>query len=268
VKITPFWPSLVLFATITIVPAARAAGAPAGWSVNVGGGALFAPAFPGSSDYQLRALPSVRVSYGDRFAASYEQGVSYIVAQSDRWSLAPLLKVDFGRDADGKGSFVVAGSRSEALRGFADIDTTLQAGARVGFADGAWSGSAALLQGLNGHEGLTLELALDRSTRLASGWVLGTGPRLEWGDRKYNHAFFGVTPAAALGSGLAGYSAGAGINSAGWNLSALCRHDNGWTWIASLGYARLLGDAGDSPLVRVKGDRDQARLGLFVAKRL
>ena len=265
------YPSLFLFLVLLVAlvaPPGWAAGAPAGWSVSVGGGMLYAPAFAGSSDYQLRALPAVRVNYGDRFAASYEQGVSYVVARSQRWTLAPLVKLDSGRDADGQGSFVVAGGRSHALRGFADIDTTVQTGARLAFAEGAWTSTAEVLQGLNGHEGLTLDLALDRSVRLPSGWVIATGPRLGWVDRDYNQAYFGVTPSASVGSGLATFTPASGFNTAGWNFSAICRHDNGWTLIGSLGLSRLLGDAGDSPLVRLKGDRTQLRLGLFLVKQL
>jgi outer membrane protein len=264
----PCWLLSLALALAAVAPSLQAAGAPAGWSVSVGGGVLYAPAFAGSSDYQLRALPSVRVTHGDRFAASYEQGVSYVVARSDRWTLAPLTKLDSGRDADGEGSFVVAGGRSDALRGFADIDTTVQAGARLVFSEGAWGATAEVLQGLNGHEGLTLDLALDRSVRLASGWVIATGPRLGWADRDYNNTFFGVSPSASAGSGLARFSAASGFNTAGWNLTAICRHDNGWTGIGTLGVSRLLGDAADSPLVRLKGDRHQLRFGLFISKQL
>jgi len=37
------------------------------WETSLGAGALYAPDYLGSDDYETRALPILRLSYGDRF---------------------------------------------------------------------------------------------------------------------------------------------------------------------------------------------------------
>ena len=113
--------------------AAESPRTPAGWSVDVGGGVLYAPAFSGSEDYQLMAVPALRVTYGYTFFASVGDGVGYTMLAKGNWSAGPLVKYDFGRESDGKSPFRIAGKRSTALTGFADVDGTVQAG---GFSQG------------------------------------------------------------------------------------------------------------------------------------
>lgn len=242
------------------------------WRVGVGGGSLWAPAFPGSKDYQLMVVPDIRVAYGDTFFASVDQGIGYNFRGELGWVAGPLLKLDFGRNADGKSAFRVAGSRSQALVGFADIDSTLQAGGFVGGRWGDWQARLELLQGLNGHEGFTGSLNLDYNVVMLSAegrrgppTILSTGPRLLWGDAGYNDAYFGISSAASLGSGLPSYKAGAGLVSAGWSFSYVRPLGPQLTLIGIGGYDRLMGDAADSPLVQKRGSENQFTVGLFLS---
>lgn len=255
--------------------AAAGAGAPAGWVVSVGGGLLSGPAFAGSKDYQLKAVPSVRLAYRDVFFASVEDGIGYNVVNGPDWKIAPVLGYDFGREADGGSTFRVAGKKSPALAGFDDIDSALEAGLRVQRPLGPWNATLDVRRALGSHRGLTVQLATEQAKVVAEGqrggagrWMMTTGPRATWGDRKYNDAFFGISPAAATRSGLPIYTATSGLVSAGWGLSFLGSLEGDWSMVGLLRYERLLGDAADSPLVRQRGRADQFTGGLFLSLRL
>ena len=88
----------------------------------------------------------------------------------------------------------------------------------------------------------------------------------------YNDSYFSVTPAGALASGLPTYAATDGWKNwattvgVNYDLSGDLR-DGGLGLFVGGSYSRLLNDAADSPIVRLRGDRDQwfAAAGLTYA---
>lgn len=270
--------SVLIAAVVVIVPTMMAQGQgqkSEGWSVAVGGGTFWAPAFQGSSDYQLLAVPALRVNYADRFFASVENGVGYNVILAEGWTVGPLVKFDFGRDSDGKSPFRIAGDRSTALRGFQDIDSTVLAGAFAGYRFGPWSAKVELLKGVNGHEGALGEVSLDYVVRLGGTdgentvpVLFSTGPRLRWADDRYTQTYFGVTPADAAATGLRSYRADGGLTAVGWGAGMIRPLNRQLTLTALARYERLQSDAADSPLVRQHGSKDQFFIGVFVTYQL
>lgn len=242
-----------------------------GWNYAAGAAMLWAPAFPGSDDYQLMVVPSIRVSYGEVFFASVEQGIGYNLVNESGWVAGPLLRFDFGREASGKNPFRVVGKRSQGLRGFEDVDFTFQGGFFVGHESGPWSARAELLQGINGHEALTGDLSLDYKTVLpgrqpGSPVIFSTGPRLRWADADYADAYYGVSPRAAAATGLPVYRPDAGLVSLGWGATVVKPLRNRWALLVLAGYNRLMADAADSPLVRERGSRHQLMTGLVLSR--
>lgn len=242
-----------------------------GWNYAAGAAAIMAPAFPGSEDYQLMLVPSIRVSYGEVFFASVEQGIGYNLVNESGWVAGPLLKFDFGREASGKNPFRVVGKRSQGLRGFEDVDFTFQGGIFVGRESGPWAARAELLQGINGHEGLTGDLSLDHRTvwtgrQPGPPVIFSTGPRLRWADADYVDAFYGVSPRAALATGLPRYAPDAGLVSLGWGATVVKPLRDRWSLVVLAGYNRLMADAADSPLVRERGSRHQLVTGLVLSR--
>lgn len=242
------------------------------WRTELGAGLIATPSFPGADEYQILLVPDVRVSYGDIFAASVARGARYIAWSNGATSIGPLLRLDFGRDDDGDSPFRIAGDDPVELRGLHEIDTTVQAGVFVEHRVGAWSVEAEALQGVNGHEGLTLDLALDYTVRLTSNdggkgppAFLSTGPRLKWANRAYQDAYFGVTAADVVTSGLPYYSADGGIGSVGWGFRFIRPVSRQLTVVTFAGYDKLVGSASDSPLVRLRGDTNQFSAGVFVS---
>lgn len=120
-------------------------------------------------------------------------------------------------------------------------------------------------KGLSGHKGWTGEISADYVARQGDDWLFSIGPRVTLGDAKYTRAYFGVTPAAALTSGLPAYDPGGGIQSVG--LTAGYHRMLGKRWgIAVYGrYDRLVGDAADSPVTRELGSRSQPSGGIALS---
>ncbi len=243
-----------------------------GWSFEVGGGVLTAPAFPGADHQQVMLVPDLRAAYGECFTASVAQGARYLAWESDGWSLGPLVSVDFGRDADGDSPFLISGDDPTELTGLHEVDAALQAGAFVRFERDDWSAEAELQHALGGHEGLVLDVSLDRSWRLTAAagppWIVATGPSARWASAEFVDAYFGINAADAAACGLPQFKPQAGLVSAGWGLRVIRPVSRRAVVIAFLNAERLLGDAADSPLVVQRGDANQWSAGIFFSYRL
>lgn len=120
-------------------------------------------------------------------------------------------------------------------------------------------------KGLSGHKGWTGEVSADYVARQGDDWLFSIGPRVTLGDAKYTRAYFGVTPAASLTSGLPAYDPGSGIQSVG--VAAGYHRMLGKRWgVAVYGrYDRLVGDPADSPVTRELGSRNQPSVGLALS---
>jgi outer membrane protein len=216
-------------------------------------GAQVRPEFPGASDREVGPLVDVDIARGDE--------PFRIEAPDDSFGLRLLNTgaVTFGPAA------AVRPSRSEAKVGapVGRVGTTVELGA---FADALLSPSfrlrAELLKGVNGHEGLVGQVGADHIWRDGDRYAVTLGPRLLLSDGRFQRAYFGVGPQAALASGLPAYRPGGGVH--GVALAGGAQLQFGERW-GMLGYARaerLVGDAGKSPIVRSFGSRNQLSAGL------
>lgn len=239
-----------------------------GWQVSVGAGALLSPKYLGSDEYNLSLVPSVRVSKGERFFASVEEGVGYAVIDTRSFRAGPLARIAFGRDEDGSGTFRIAGGGTDDLVGLGDIDTSIELGGFAEFDFGKLTASARAGQAVSGHDGLVGQIGLRYKGRLLFNGppiIYNFGPQIDFGDSDYTNAYFGVNAAQSLASGLPTYVANGGVISYGVSGTAIIPlTDNiATTFIAS--YNRLAGDAAGAPLVRERGSRDQAFIGTIVS---
>ena len=101
-----------------------------------------------------------------------------------------------------------------------------------------------------------------RSGATATSYVFSVGPRLLYSDSRYQRAFFGVTPEAALASGLPAYKPGGGFHAV---AAAAGLHYSLGGALGLFGYARaerLIGDARKSPVVKELGSPNQYSAGL------
>src|SRR5688572_13627398 len=102
-----------------------------GWQITLGAGGLYAPSYEGDDNYQLSALPSVQVRYGDRFFASVENGVGHNWINTPTLRAGPIGRVRFSRDEDGDKTFAIAGDDTDDLQGLGDVDTSIELGGFV-----------------------------------------------------------------------------------------------------------------------------------------
>lgn len=247
--------------------------APKAWVLTVGIAPLVAPAWQGSRDTALSIFPDLRLNYRDEVFLSLPDGVGWNAVNRDGWKLGPLAKIRFGRlESNGGTPFLIAGG-SDALRGFGNVNLAGEFGgfAQKSLASGKLRLRAEVRQGVGGHDGLVADTNVIYSNRSADmKWFYSAGFRATWGSSGFTNVFFGVSPEQALAAGLPAFRTGSGLVSAGVSAS-LTRplgrfgQDGAVTIFTS---ADRLGDVvGDSSLIRERGDRNQAAVGVSYAYR-
>lgn len=248
------------------LPAPSAAGpVPTGWAITIGAAPVFAPAWLGSKDYALSIFPDLRLAYRDVIFASVPDGLGWNAVRRDGWRAGPLVKLRFGRDdRDGGSPFLVAGG-SDALRGLGNIAASAEAGGFVEKQFGPrrrWRARAEVRKGLGGgHRGVVADVGVAHQGR-GKGFGYTVGPRATLATGAFMRPYFGVDARQSAASGLTPYRPGGGLLSAGigGTLVKPLGRRSAVTLFTGVDY---LGDpAGRSSLVRERGERLQASLGL------
>jgi outer membrane scaffolding protein for murein synthesis (MipA/OmpV family) len=144
-----------------------------------------------------------------------------------------------------------------------EVDMTFEAGAfaQVYLGD-SFRVRGEVRKGLGGHDGWISNVSADFIARRGDDYVFSIGPRVSWADEDYQQAYFGVTPAVSVASGLPAYNADSGIRGVGGATSISYQFTPDWGIQAYGRYERLVSDAGRSPLIRTYGSRDQFWVGL------
>jgi MipA family protein len=105
----------------------------------------------------------------------------------------------------------------------------------------------------------------------ASGWtptpffLLGGFAAVTWGSEEYMDTYFGIEPSGAAASGLPAFNARAGARDIAAGLVAIIPVNDRMLAGAGVLYSRLLNDAADSPIVDLRGERDQLLYGIGAA---
>jgi|GEM_PF-260022 len=238
-----------------------------GWKIKVGAAALFAPAFTGSKEYQLMALPNVSLAFKELFFASVKEGVGYNLINSNGWRVGPLVKYQFARNEDGGTPFRLGGERSTALAGLGDVKGTVECGAFAEYRDKPLSYKAELRQGINGHNGMIGEASIAYSGVIKHDGpplIYAFGPRATFANADYINAYFGIDQTQSVNSGLDRYHAGGGLVSFG--IAGFMSMPLYGPVAVSLfgGYDRLAHEVADSPLVKKRGTENQCTIGVGV----
>ena len=242
-----------------------------GWSLFVGGGGFYAPNWSGDDEYSAAAVPFLRVTKGDVFFASVQEGAGLALIKNKQFRAGPLATIDFGRDEDGNNPFRISGNDSLDLVGLGNISTTVALGGFADYEMGDIKFKAKAGRAIGSHDGVTAELGADYDKRFF--WngpplFVAIGPRVKWADQNYNQAYYGITDTQSTASGLDVFEAGSGIISYGVGgslIMPLSRDGLAITFFGS--YDRLTGDAANSPLVIERGSKDQFFGGSALAYR-
>lgn len=225
-----------------------------GHAVTIGLGAQIFPAYPGADKMTLAPMPvfSMRkIGHRIPFEAP-DEGIGFgFLGDGSAFDFGPAVQFqpkrkpkDVGAAVDPVGFTVEAGAFLQASVG---DNFRIRAEGR---------------KGLGGHKGWVGDLSADFIVRDADRTIFSIGPRLRVGDRRYERAYFGVTPAVAARTGLATFDPRRGARAVGAMAGLVHQFSYAWGINAYAGYDRLIGDAGRSPIVRAFGSRGQLSAGL------
>lgn len=221
--------------------------------VRVGLGAQLRPEFIGAKGTEVAPLWRLNIAHGtDPFkfsAPDYAFGLPII--SSGGFSFGPALGIASGRKS------------SDLDVPIPKVKTTIGAGAFASYqvSDSLYLRAEAL-KGLGGHKGIVGTIGADKIWRDGDRYVFSIGPRVLFSDGRYQRAYFGVTPEAALASGLPAYRPSGGIHGVAAASSISYQFDPRWGLFGYGLYERLVGDAAKSPIVRELGSRNQLSGGL------
>jgi outer membrane protein len=216
--------------------------------VRVGLGAQLRPEFVGADGTRVAPLFHVNIARGTHqfsFGAP-DDSPSIAIISTHGFAFGPAGNIEGRRENSDVGAPVGSVSR------------TFEAGAFAQYAAGdSFRVRAEVLKGINGHEGVVGEIAADKIWRDGDRYVVSVGPRVLFSDARYQRAYFGVTPAASIASGLPAYRPSGGVHGLGLATGVAYSLNGPWGLFGFARYERLVGDAAKSPIIRELGSRNQ-----------
>lgn len=262
----------VLLVSMTGAPIAHATGSEAGSFVVAGAASL--PDYPGSDDTQL--VPFFVGRFETLGLDTELEGLRLRVnLQSDYgFRAGPMMSLTLPRDDDVVESQVVAAfeplTLGVELGGFLGFEVPL-CGQRRGCSieSSRLSGNLMIRHDVAGaHDGLVVTADTRYFFKLARILRLSVGINMTVTDSDYAQTYFGVADADSARSGLPRFSSGGGIQDIGAELFTIVSFSEQLGLFARLSVNQLMGDAADSPVTEIEGDRQQRFIGLGVFWRL
>lgn len=220
---------------------------------RVGLGPQLFPSYPGADGHVLRPLVDISSARGDT-PFEYEapdESFGFALVKRGGFGIGPALAYQGSRKPSDVGAPV------EKVKG------TIEAGAFVQY----YLGENFRLRtegrrGLGGHDGWVGNVGADFISRDKDEYVFAVGPRVSWSNGRYQRAYYGVSPQSAVATGLPLYTPDGGIQGVGATSSIHVALTPRWGLYGYAQYERLVSDAGDSPLVRSFGSRNQLSGGV------
>lgn len=234
--------------------------------VTVGLGAAYRSSYEGSDDYILNPAPLLRGSFsGIDFEARGPGLALDLIPDTPRAKVdflaGPAFRVNLNR---------VNQIKDPVVRRLGERDPAIEGG---GFAGVSFNGITNPFDSLtlrvdvltdlgSVHNGTLVSPSIGFATPLSTALFASVSVDATHASGNYMRSEFGVTPAGATASGLPAFTPDGGWKSAGgsfilgYDLSGDGR-DGGWGLFGLASYSRLLNDAARSPIVRLRGDRDQ-----------
>ncbi|MEF9604182.1 MipA/OmpV family protein [Paracoccus sp. PXZ] len=235
--------ALALLAATAMTSPALAQSAALGqeFSFDAGLGVKYSPEFMGSDNLDPSPWFILRNADADR-------------DKPDGFSILPSLNYVGKRDA---GDY-------EDLRGMDDIGYAGEIGVKLSWRMGELTSYGAIRRGFGGHHGVVGELGAKYRFEASDKLTLWTGAELGLGDQDFTGTYFGVSEAEALPD-RSEHNPDGGAYIARISVEARYEFMPDTAVMGRLSYGRLLGDAGDSPLVET---RSQPSISIGVARRL
>jgi outer membrane protein len=240
------------------VTPAWAPGAAKDWTVTIGVEGRMTPSYEGSDRYVFLPLPlfDVRKAGTPRRFHGPRDGFGVPILDTGMFRAGPAIKIKLPRRE----------SDDSDLNGLGNVDWTIEVGGFLEFWPTQWLRTRGeLRQGIGGHHGIVGDLMADLVMPVTPQLTLSGGPRTTFMSDKAVDPYFSVNAVQSANSGLPVYSAGGGFYSYGAGVQARYEWSPQWATNVFVEYARLTGDAADSPIVALRGSRDQWQVGLGVS---
>lgn len=246
----------LLTAVAVLLPAWSAASAQENRDirVRVGLGGQVRPRFLGAKDLQPGPLWDIDIARG---ANTFK-----FEAPDDAFGYGIISKGGFTAGPEAR----LQSKRKNEDFGGANLDPvprTFEAGAFAQFQMGDnLRLRADVRKGIGGHNGVIGSIGADGIWRNGDKYIFSIGPRLIFSDRRYQQAYFGVSPQAAVISAMPAYSPKGGLQAVAVASGLSYQFNPRWGAFGYARYERLVGDAAKSPIVRDFGSADQISAGL------
>ncbi|RWI13726.1 MULTISPECIES: MipA/OmpV family protein [unclassified Mesorhizobium] len=230
------------------------------WYLTVGATGLVAPDFEGSKSYILSAQPIISLGKAGPAAR--------FTSRNDNISLGLIDEGGFRAGLAGKILFSRDGDDADELRGLDPVRWGGEAGGFFEFYPLDWvRARAELRHGIRAHSGFVADIAADAFYDVTPEVRISGGPRVSFASSDYFDAYYGVDAGEAVASGLSRYRPGGGVKSAGLGGAVTWKVTEPMTASLFGEYARLMGPAADSSLVKERGSRDQFTIGVSTTYR-
>ena len=228
------------------------------WYLTLGATGLVAPNFEGGKKYMLSAQPIISLG-----KAGPEARFS---SRNDNISLA---LIDDGSVRAGlTGKFLFSRDSKDELKGLDPVRLGGEAGGFFEFYPFDWMRARAELRhGIRAHDGFVADIAADAFYDITPTVRISGGPRVSFASSGYFDAYYGVNAKEAAASGLSQYHPGGGLKSTGLGGAITWKVTEPMTASVFTEYARLMGPAADSSLVKQRGDRNQWTVGVSTTYR-
>jgi outer membrane protein len=227
------------------------------WTVTLGVEGRARPLFEGADTMRFAPVPlfDIRRAGKARTFQAPLDGASIGLIETNNFRLGPTFRIRLPRkERDAAG-----------LQGLGDVKYGVEVGGFAEYWPTQWLRTRGdILQGFHGHHGLVGSLSAYVVYAVTSQITLSAGPRPRFESGKTMQTYIGIDAQQSLLSGLPVYSPSGGFRS--WGAGAQLRYDltPQWSTHMFVEYERLSSSAADSPLVRLRGSRDQIITGIGI----
>ncbi|PUB13679.1 MipA/OmpV family protein [Yoonia sediminilitoris] len=217
---------------------------------------------------------TLRLGVGAKSKPEYPGADANNVGATGSFSIERFQFGDFGGGGGGTGlgfggSVRIVSERSaeefDELTGLADVDTSIEVGGGLKYAQPGYKVFANLRYGVIGHESLVGEVGGDLIYRPSDQVTLSAGPRLFWGSDDYAQTYFGVTAEESSASAFDEFDAQGGFLSQGLKAEATYEFNEDWGVTGSIRFDRLQEDAASSPITQ---SEDQVTGSIVLTRRI
>lgn len=246
----------------------RPAGPPAN-SLTIGIGAGVSNRYIGSEDFAPQPFPSIEYRFdGGRAIRTSQFGFEVDVTRSRAMDFGPIVRINTGRND-------FQSANDPAIEALGIVSATVELGgfvamsAPLSFSDQGppdllVSARASIVQATGGHDGMLIDASIGL-VKPGRKWTFVTSVSATYASGSVQDAFFSINAAGSAASGLNVFDANAGMRDVGLTGVVSYRFAPKWSVTSVINYARLIGDAANSPIVAERGSPNQALFGLNVA---